>query len=81
MATKFSEIYCLANLIKNDSRLKNLPSYSYNSLCWSYLELGLGYCSSVISSETANYIIKLTDLIEPTETSYEFVADGIDTDS
>lgn len=79
MATNFSEIYCLSNLLKNDSRLSKLPSYLYNSLCWSYLQVGLGFCSSVISSETENYIQKLIDLTEPIEMSYEFIADGIET--
>lgn len=78
MATQFSEIYCLNEVIKNDPKMDRLPSYLYNSICFKYLKLGLGFCTSIVSSETSNYILKLIDITEPIETEYEFIGNGID---
>ena len=80
MATKFSEIYCLNSVIKNDPKIAKLPDYLYNSICFKYLKLGIGYCKTIVSIESNNYIQNINIEQEPVELEYDFVGDGVQTE-
>lgn len=79
MATSFSEIYCLNNLIKKDNRYSKATDYEINFIQFNYLKIGLGYLYTMVSNDSSSFISILKDIVEPVEIEYYYVSDGVET--
>lgn len=71
MGTKYSEIYNMNKVIKNDPRLSTLDDCELSAIRFEYLKFAISY---FIYDCRKN----LNDRIDPVYSFYQFIADGVD---
>jgi hypothetical protein len=71
MSVNYNEIYCLADVIRNDNRFVNKPQNLIYGLFYKYLEHSISYF-------LYDCFVDLNDRIPFSQTEYVFTSDGVD---